>query len=68
MITWLFRIATVVTLVFALIAALEAGGTCLGENVWVWLSCGLLAGFFALFFAAWFDAQIGSVQRTPPPA
>ena len=65
MVSFLMKLATIVTLVFALVAALESGGTCLGENVWVWLSCGLLAGFFALFFAPWFDAFVES-NRHPP--
>ena len=72
MITFLFKLAAVVTLVFALIASLTSGGTCLGENIYVWLSCGLLAGFFALFFAPWFDVELNSARNRParpaPPA
>ena len=58
MISLLFKLATVVVLVFMLVATLATGGSCLGENAWVWLSCGLLAGFFALFFAPWLDARV----------
>jgi preprotein translocase subunit SecF len=67
MLTWLFRIATVVTLVFALVAALTTTGLCLGEDFSVWLACGLLAGFFALFFAPWCDKKLSAAKTPPQP-
>jgi predicted cobalt transporter CbtA len=63
MFNWLFRIATAVTFVLMLIASLEATGQCLGEGVTVWLASGLLAGFFALFFAPAIDVFIAKQQR-----
>ena len=67
MITLLFKIATIVTLVFMLIASLRAGSAFLDESWLVWLACGLLALFFALFFAPWVDAELNSTQNPPPP-
>ena len=67
MITVIFKLACIVTLAFMLVAALSSAGTCLGENVWVWLSCGLLAGFFALFIAPWVDAQVTAAKNAPAP-
>ena len=67
MITFLFKLAAIVTFVFALIASLQAGATCLGEDIWVWAICGLLSAFFALFFAPWFDIELNSARNRPAP-
>jgi hypothetical protein len=56
--TTLFKLAAVVVFVFMLVAALSSAGTCLGKNVWVWLSCGLLALAVALVLAPWVDEHV----------
>jgi hypothetical protein len=51
--------------VFMLIAALRSDLTFWGQGATVWLACGLLAGFFVMFFCPWIDAQFKSA-KTPP--
>jgi hypothetical protein len=60
-----FLVAAVVVAVFALIAALETSGSCLGETYAVWVGCVLLAYVFHCLVGEWVAAKINAERRRP---
>ena len=67
MFTTLLRIAALVVFVFALIASLTTGATCLSETLSTWIACGLLAWAAAIVIGPWLDAQYVATRTPRPP-
>lgn len=61
----IFLLAAIVVVVFALIAALDTTGRCLGQTSTVWLVASLLGFYLDQLLGGWVAVQIGA-HRTAP--